>query len=225
MTHGMQPLTPDDPAYAGQKHYTRSFLRIYDPLVLGLFGNLVWRCPTRRLVEHYRTHMSSSHLDVGPGTGYFLARAAPPAGTRLTLLDPNVDVLAHASRRLARLAPTTVQADVLKPLPIRERFASVALNYVIHCLPGPMEARVPAIRNVAAVLDAEGILFGATVLGTPNCILASPGWPCARTTDAASSTTSRTRRRGFDAPSRRRSATSRSRSPAQSRSSLPRTPR
>jgi SAM-dependent methyltransferase len=164
----MQPLTPDDPAYAGQKHYTRSFLRVYDPLVLGLFGNLVWRCPTRRLVEHYRTHMSSSHLDVGPGTGYFLARAAPPAGTRLTLLDPNVDVLAHASRRLARLAPTTVQADVLKPLPIRERFASVALNYVIHCLPGPMEVRVPAIRNVAAVLDAEGILFGATVLGTPE---------------------------------------------------------
>jgi SAM-dependent methyltransferase len=168
MAHEMRPLTPDNPAYAGQKHYTRSFLRIYDPLVLGLFGNLVWRCPTRRLVEHYNRHLSSRHLDVGPGTGYFLDRAAVPPSTQLALLDPNANVLAHAARRLARLAPSTVQADVLEPLPTEERFDSAALNYVVHCLPGPMEAKAPAIRNVAAVLDANGVLFGATVLGTPD---------------------------------------------------------
>jgi hypothetical protein len=61
-----------------------------------------------------------------------------------------------------------LQADVLQPLPVTAgRFDSVALNYVLHCLPGPMPNKAPAIRNLAAVLEPEGVLFGATVLGTP----------------------------------------------------------
>jgi hypothetical protein len=44
----------------------------------------------------------------------------------------------------------------------------VALNYVLHCLPGPMACRAPAIRNLAALLGPDGVLFGATVLGTPE---------------------------------------------------------
>ena len=44
----------DDPAYAGQREYGPAFLRIYDPLILGVFSPLVWRCPTTHLVEGYR---------------------------------------------------------------------------------------------------------------------------------------------------------------------------
>lgn len=161
-------MRPDDPAYAGQKHYTSSFLRIYDPLVLGFFGRFVWRCPTGRLVEHYHEHIGRRHLDVGPGTGYFLERARLREGAEVTLLDPNADVLAHASRRLAHLTPTTVQADVLKPLPVDERFDSAAMNYVWHCLPGPLSRKSSAVHNVAAVLEEDGVLFGATVLAEPG---------------------------------------------------------
>jgi SAM-dependent methyltransferase len=162
---GGEALTPDDPAYAGQKHYTSRFLRIYDPLVLGFFGRFIWRCPTARLVEHYNRHLGQRHLDVGPGTGSLLARARLPEAFELTLLDPNVDVLVHSSRRLARLRPATAAADVLKPLPLDQRFDSVAMNYVWHCLPAPLERKSAAVRNVAAVLETDGVLFGATVLG------------------------------------------------------------
>lgn len=163
-------MAPDDAAYAGQKHYTARFLKIYDPLVLGFYGHVVWRCPTNRLVADYQRHIGRRHLDVGPGTGYFLERAGLDAAAQLVLLDPNLNVLVHAARRLARFRPSIVEADVLVPLAMLEdqRFDSVALNYVLHCLPGPIERKAAAIRNVADVLEPEGVLFGATVLGTPE---------------------------------------------------------
>lgn len=156
-------LDPDDAAYPGQHHYSPSFLRIYDPLVLGFFARFVWRCSTGRLVEQYNRHIGARHLDVGPGTGYFLEKAPPTEG--LTLLDPNLEVLAHASRRLSSRSPIVLAADILQPIATDDRFDSAALNYVIHCLPGPMERKAAAVRNVAAVLEPDGVLFGATLLG------------------------------------------------------------
>jgi SAM-dependent methyltransferase len=160
-------MDPSDAAYAGQEVYSRAFLRIYDPVILGFYGNVVWRCPTSRLLEQYRRHVGHRHLDVGPGTGYFLERARLPGDARITLLDPNPDVLAHALRRLWDRHPSAIQADVLKPLPLTagERFDSAALNYVLHCLPGPPARKVAAVQNVAAVLKPGSVLFGATVLG------------------------------------------------------------
>jgi SAM-dependent methyltransferase len=155
----------DDPAYEGQREYTPLFLKIYDPLILGLFSPFVWRCPTKRLVDGYRTHVGQRHLDVGPGTGYFLERAGLPDLSHVTLLDPNANVLRHSSRRLHPLDVTTIEADVLKPLPVAGRFDSAALNGVLHCLPGPLWRKAAAVTNVAAVLEPTGVLFGASILG------------------------------------------------------------
>jgi SAM-dependent methyltransferase len=119
-------------------------------------------------VEHYRQNISRRHLDVGPGTGYFLEHAGLGSNANVVLLDPNPHVLVHAARRLTHLAPSVVRADVCKPLPLEQRFESAALNFVLHCLPGPMSRKAGAIRNVAAVLEPGGVLFGATVLGTPE---------------------------------------------------------
>ena len=136
-------------------------------MILGFYGNVVWRCPTSRLVGQYRQLVGHRHLDVGPGTGYFLEHARLPNDAQITLLDPNSDVLAHAARRLSHRHPSVIQADVLKPLPLTagERFDSAALNYVLHCLPGPPTRKIAAVQNVAAVLKPGGVLFGATVLG------------------------------------------------------------
>jgi SAM-dependent methyltransferase len=161
-------MKPTDPAYPGQAHYTSWVLRIYDLLALDIYGPLVWRCPTRRLVQHYAQHLGRQHLDVGPGSGYFLEHARLPAGASVLLVDANRDVLAYASRRLQHLNPSVLRADVCMPLPVDQRFDSVALNYVLHCLPGPMSRRAPTIRNIAALLEPGGVLFGATVLGTPE---------------------------------------------------------
>jgi len=158
-------MKPDDPAYRGQSEYTPFFLKIYDPVILGFFTRVVWRCPTTLLVERYRRHIRPRHLDVGPGTGYFLERAGLPAGSPVTILDPNMNVLDYASRRLQRLDITAVAADVLKPLPLDGRFDSAALHGVIHCLPGPLSRKAVAVANVAAVLAPTGVLFGASILG------------------------------------------------------------
>jgi len=162
---GLDSMDRDDAAYKGQREYTPLFLKIYDRLILGFFAPVVWRCPAPRLVDGYRRHLGHRHLDVGPGTGYFLARAGIPDRRPVTLLDPNPHVLEYASRRLQRLDVTTVEADVCKPLPVDGPFDSAALSGVLHCLPGPLPRKAGAIANVAAVLAPTGVLFGATILG------------------------------------------------------------
>jgi SAM-dependent methyltransferase len=155
----------NDPSYKGYRGYNRFLLAIYDPWVLGFMTRAVWKVPVPPGVEQYRRLMGRRHLDVGPGTGYFLEKAAPPDGTEITLLDPNPNVLRKTSRRLAAMHPVTVQADVMKPLPIDGPFDSAALSFVLHCLRGPMSHKAVAIRNIADVLTPDGVLFGGTVLG------------------------------------------------------------
>lgn len=156
----------DDPAWAGQSDYTRPLLLAYDRVVLGFVSWFVWHCPTSQLVERYRQHIRDPHLDVGPGTGYFLNRSGLPDGSRVTIVDPNRNVLKLTSQRLKHLDVTAVEADVLKPLPVTGPFNSAALHLVIHCLPGPLSRKALAVANVAAVLAPTGVLFGASVLGT-----------------------------------------------------------
>src|SRR3954454_12070105 len=109
---GRTPLDRDDPAYRGQAGYTRAVLNLYDPVVLGPVARWVWRCPVDQLVDGYRRNARLRHLDIGPGTGYFIRRSGLPDGAPVTLLDPNPNVLAHASARLDGFSLKTVEADV-----------------------------------------------------------------------------------------------------------------
>ena len=161
----MGAMDKSDPNYKGYRGYNRFMLTIYDPWVLGFMSRAVWRVHTAPYIEQYRRELGRRHLDVGPGTGYFLEKAAPPQGTEITLLDPNPNVLARCSARLEAMHPTTIQASVMEPLPIEGTFDSAALSFVIHCLRGPMENKGTAIRNIAAALEPDGVLFGGTVLG------------------------------------------------------------
>ena len=88
-------MDPTDPAYRGQRDYKGPLLKLYDPLVLGPIARFVWRCPASGLLEAYRRHIRDTHLDVGPGTGYFLDHAGLAPGSRVTILDPNPNVLRH----------------------------------------------------------------------------------------------------------------------------------
>ena len=155
----------NDPAYRGQSDYNELLLRLYDPLVLGPISRYVWRAPSEEMIRRYRQYARPDHLDVGPGTGYFIERAGLPAGSKVTILDPNRTVLRHVSRRLRDLEVTAVEADVLKPLPVVGPFSSAGFNAVLHCLPGPLERKAVAVANIATVLAPDATLFGATVLG------------------------------------------------------------
>ena len=155
----------DDPAYAGQRDYGPLLLRLYDPIVIAHVSRIVWRTPPDVLLDRFRARFRPNHLDVGPGTGWFLDHSGLPDGSPITILDPNTNVLDHVSKRLKRFDVTAVEADVLKPLPVSGPFDSAALHLVIHCLPGPLERKQLAVTNVARVLAPDGILFGASVLG------------------------------------------------------------
>jgi SAM-dependent methyltransferase len=161
----MATMDKTDPNYKGYRGYNRFMLAIYDPWVLGVTTRVFWKVPVASGIEFYRRNLGHRHLDVGPGTGYFLERSAPPAGMEITLLDPNPNVLARCSRRLAAMHPRTVQASVMEPLPVDSTFDSAALSFVIHCLRGPISNKATAIRNIAAVLEPDGVLFGGTILG------------------------------------------------------------
>lgn len=155
-----------DPSHAGQAIYSPLTLALYDLIVLKLSNPLVWRCPTSRILALYDRHVAASHLDVGVGTGWYLDRCTfPVAAPRIGLLDLNPSSLASASRRIARYRPEPYRADVLKPLGVSaEPFDSIALTYLLHCMPGDLAEKAVAFDHLAPLLAPGGVMFGATLL-------------------------------------------------------------
>ncbi|WP_425450188.1 class I SAM-dependent methyltransferase [Virgifigura deserti] len=155
-----------EPAYAGQAIYSPTTLALYDLVVLGLSNPLVWRCPTRRILRLYDQYVTDNHLDVGVGTGWYLDRCRfPSLAPRIGLMDLNPSSLAAASRRIARYRPEQFRADVLKPVAVEApAFQSIALTYLLHCLPGSIAQKAVVFDNLAPLLQPGGVIFGATLL-------------------------------------------------------------
>ncbi len=151
---------------AGQAVYTKRTLALYDILVLGISNRLIWKCPTARLVDHYNTHLTANHLDVGVGTGYFLDRCRFPSATpRVALMDLNPQALAFAAARIARYTPERYRCNVLEPVSLDvERFDSVGVNYLLHCLPGSIESKAMVLDHLKALMNPGAVLFGSTLL-------------------------------------------------------------
>ena len=98
------PTVTQEQVEAGQALYTKFFLHIYDWWALGVSCRFVWRCPSHYMLELYNHNVSSNHLDVGIGTGYFLDCCRfPTPNTRLALMDLNPNCLKATSKRLARV--------------------------------------------------------------------------------------------------------------------------
>lgn len=151
---------------AGHAVYTKRMLGVYDFIVLGLSNRLVWRCPTRRLLEHYDRHVTANHSDVGAGTGYFLDRCRfPSRAPRVALMDINQNVLDFAAHRIARYEPETYVQNVLEPISIgAEKFDSIGLNYLLHCLPGTMESKPVVFDHLEALMNPGAVISGSTLL-------------------------------------------------------------
>lgn len=162
----MTPNAVSDPAHAGQAIYSPVTLALYDLVVLTLSNPLVWRCPTRGILALYDRHVTDDHLDVGVGTGWYLDHCRfPSAAPRVGLLDLNASSLAAAARRIARYRPAVYQADVLRPLDVTAApFRSIALTYLLHCLPGTIAQKAVAFDTLLPLLHPDGVMFGATLL-------------------------------------------------------------
>ncbi len=151
---------------AGQAVYTKRTLVAYDFVVLGVSNRFIWKCPTRRLVEHYNRHVSANHIDVGVGTGYFPDHCRFPSPTpRIALMDLNRNTLDFASARISRYKPETYCRSVLEPISFDgAKFDSLGINYLLHCLPGSIESKAVAFDYLKPLLNPNAVVFGSTLL-------------------------------------------------------------
>ena len=152
--------------YLSDGIYTSTFLNFYDLYVLRFSNRWVWRCPSRYLLAHYNRNVTSNHLDVGVGTGWYSDNCTfPTASPRLAFLDRNENCLKEAAERCARYSPELLSADILAPFEAdMEPFDSISLNYVLHCLPGPFEKKAKVFGHLLPYLNQGGTLFGATIV-------------------------------------------------------------
>lgn len=154
----------------GQAIYTKKNLILYDLIVTRLSNRFAWKCPRKVLIKFYQEHISGNHLDIGVGTGYFLDKTLRENHVeRIGLLDLNSACLQYAKHRLNKFNVELYHHDVFKPFTgINEKFDSISLNYVIHCLPGTLLQKAIVFDNIKAVLNSNGVLFGSTLLGKIN---------------------------------------------------------
>ncbi len=153
---------------SGQAVYTPLVLALYDVFVLRFSCRYAWRCPRAQMLDLYNRQVGARHLDVGVGTGFFLDSCEwPVAQPELTLLDLNRHSLDAAAKRTRRYRPRVVQASALDPIELgASQFDSVAMNFLLHCLPGSAEQKAATVaRNVRPYLAPGGVVFGSTILG------------------------------------------------------------
>ncbi len=161
----------DNPAStdAGQAVYSPLVLGIYDLWVVKLSCSYVWRCPANVMLTHYERFVGRRHLDVGVGTGYFLDRARFGEAPTLTLFDLNENSLRHTASRVARYAPTIIRGDILEAADApRGQFDSIAMNFLLHCLPDGGDGKWKAFDHLIPALAPGGVLFGSTLIGAPE---------------------------------------------------------
>ncbi|GAL09709.1 putative SAM-dependent methyltransferases [Vibrio astriarenae] len=150
----------------GQAIYSKIVLSIYDFWVLGISNHYFWKCPTRTISNHFVDCVSQNHLDVGVGTGYYLKDFLPPNTKRIALMDMNKNSLDKAERAINNFLPEVYQVDVMNMSDLCiERFDSISVNYLLHCLPGVLDEKSMLFSNIKPFLNDEGVLFGSTILG------------------------------------------------------------
>jgi len=135
-------------------------------MILGIFCRFIWKCPSRIILDNYNKNISENHLDAGVGTGYNHDHCQFSSKTpRLVLMDLNQNCLEVTTKRLTRYSPGIYCGDVFEPFDTgSERFDSVALNGLLHCLPGTMKDKAVVFDHAKYVLKPGGAVFGCTIL-------------------------------------------------------------
>jgi ubiquinone/menaquinone biosynthesis C-methylase UbiE len=153
---------------SGASFYSPTILKLYDFGVLGLSNRFVWQCPTKTvLLRFYKEHLGLKHLDVGVGTGFYIARAGLTRSHQVSLLDLNENSLRAAAAQVKQAKVRTFMRDVMQPssAPADTGYDSISLFYLLHCLPGTMGDKETAIANLKRYLSKDSVLYGATILG------------------------------------------------------------
>ena len=80
-------------------------------------------------------------------------------------MDLNPNTLQFAARRIERYRPATYQRNVLEPIALdADKFDSVGINYLLHCLPGAIESKSVIFDHLKELMHPNAVLFGSTLL-------------------------------------------------------------
>jgi Methyltransferase domain len=149
-----------------QQFFNKGSLFFYDFLLYGVISKYAWGSSIQRLDSHYKKYVRHNHLEVGVGTGFLLNRVVfDSAHPRLALMDLSRECLEKTKRKVARYSPETYLQNLLEPIQHKiDKFDSIGINYVMHCVPGNFKEKGVAFTHLQALLSENGILFGTTVL-------------------------------------------------------------
>lgn len=158
-------MDKSDKAYKGQSVYNNFTLSLYDFWVLGFSNHLLWKCKTSYLKKHFKTYLSSNHVDIGVGTGYYLKHCLEKKQKRIALIDLNKHSLTKAKNSIEHLNVEIYQANVLEDFSLEcDKFDSLSINYLLHCLPGDIEEKSILFKHIQNLLNDGAIIFGSTIL-------------------------------------------------------------
>jgi 2-polyprenyl-3-methyl-5-hydroxy-6-metoxy-1,4-benzoquinol methylase len=80
-------------------------------------------------------------------------------------MDLNFNALGFAAERIARYHPEIYRQNVLEPISLdAEKFDSVGINYLLHCLPGSVEVKSIVFDHLKTLMNPNAIIFGSTLL-------------------------------------------------------------
>ena len=151
------------------------YLNIYDLLVNKINCKYVWKCDQRYIIDNYEKNIKNNHLEIGPGTGYFLKNiknikniktTKTTQNINLALLDINDDTLKFSAKNLQNsfnnIKCFNTNIFEKKPVTILPKINSVGINYVLHCVPGNLEDNIQSLINNIGQSNIN--YFGASVV-------------------------------------------------------------
>lgn len=138
----------------------------YYDFLAAIINKIAWRCPQEILKDDYRRYVGANHLEVGAKTGKMLNELNKPVGSfRLSLVDLNLSSLKGSKKRLERYTPNVFQWNIFESESrIPEKFDSIAINRVLHCIPQGFYAKGILFFHLKNMLNKNGVLFGSTIV-------------------------------------------------------------
>ena len=141
----------------------------YDRYVNQINCEKVWKCPQKHIINNYRVNIDCNHLEIGPGTGYFLKKENLNINfNKLTLVDVNRKILNYSKENLqSECSDVNVLCHDLFTceIPSSVDFNSVGINYVLHCVPGNLQTKLDKL--ISNLGENKYNLFGASVICDP----------------------------------------------------------
>lgn len=145
-------------------------LDYYDFFVNKINCKYVWQCNEKNIYQLYTNNIQKHHIEIGPGTGYYLKPFIQNLKT-LQLIDINNNILRYANMRLSHpnLKKKITNLNLFKKnntLQVNNKITSIGVNCVLHCVPGPIETNIDnLINNIQKQSkNSKIIIFGSSVI-------------------------------------------------------------